>query len=321
MLKAFGSCGEVFQVPACGRRIPTLMALLSDLWEGAGGDPYSRVFPGSKDGLAEIVPRDFGRAEELIPYRSLDPPFLSDPLWMAYMEPRSLLWTGDLRSSAVPDVSREDPKAVADLVPIWDAKGLLYLKDRPLAGGGSDLAMRFFNCYKSLEVDRMIGDRRACNYVEGRLTLVSPGLPAAHCLFDLEVSLPGNRLSICCADRKDFYHQFRVSEQRAVSNACYPLIDIKKTSAFQAWCLRNLKRKKYDRLLHGDRLGEIQIEAKKNQEGLPPSVQICFNSIPQGDHLGVEFATPPQKSRVVRPRGDEVWRGLYWPRPCSRACD
>ncbi|CAK9097604.1 unnamed protein product, partial [Durusdinium trenchii] len=256
MLKAFGSCGEVFQVPACGRRIPTLMALLSDLWEGAGGDPYSRVFPGSKDGLAEIVPRDFGRAEELIPYRSLDPPFLSDPLWMAYMEPRSLLWTGDLRSSAVPDVSREDPKAVADLVPIWDAKGLLYLKDRPLAGGGSDLAMRFFNCYKSLEVDRMIGDRRACNYVEGRLTLVSPGLPAAHCLFDLEVSLPGNRLSICCADRKDFYHQFRVSEQRAVSNACYPLIDIKKTSAFQAWCLRNLKRKKYDRLLHGDRLIE-----------------------------------------------------------------
>ena len=78
LLKAFGSCQEEFQVPTCGRRLPVLVSLLSDLselltWEGAGGDPYFRSFPGAPRGLAEVVPRDLSRAEELVPYRSLDP--------------------------------------------------------------------------------------------------------------------------------------------------------------------------------------------------------------------------------------------------------
>ena len=93
---------------------------------------------------------------------------------MAYVEPASLLWTQDLRTSGAPCVDREDPEAVAGLVPVWDARGLMYLRDEPLPGDGRDLAMRFFNCYKSSEVDRMIGDRRARNYVEGRCTAVSP---------------------------------------------------------------------------------------------------------------------------------------------------
>ena len=78
LLKAFGSCQEEFQVPTCGRRLPVLVSLLSDLselltWEGAGGDPYFRSVPGAPRGLAEVVPRDLSRAEELVPYRSLDP--------------------------------------------------------------------------------------------------------------------------------------------------------------------------------------------------------------------------------------------------------
>ena len=171
IVKAFGSSSEKFQVPACGRRIPTLMALLADLsdlltWEGAGGDPYFRSFPGAPEGIKEVVGRDLTRAEELTPYRSLDPsrlklsgsaqsnpaPFLSDPLWMAYMEPLSLCWTGSARTTGAPNLLREDPKAVAGLIPVWDARGLLFIRDTPLPERGIDLAMRFFNCYKSKEV-------------------------------------------------------------------------------------------------------------------------------------------------------------------------
>ena len=106
MLRAFGSCEEAFDLPASGRRRPTLMALLADLsdvltWEGAGGGPYFRSLAGSARGLSELAPRDLTRAPELIPYRSLDPsrlklsgrgqwdpsPYLSDALWMAFVEP------------------------------------------------------------------------------------------------------------------------------------------------------------------------------------------------------------------------------------------
>ena len=101
-------------------------------------------------------------------------------------------------------MTKEDPHAVEGLVPVWDMNGLLWLRDAPLPQGGEDLAMRFFNCncYKSELVDRMIGDRRSRNFVEGRLTIASSGLPSSQCLLELEVSAPAQRLSICCADRK-----------------------------------------------------------------------------------------------------------------------
>ena len=317
LLKAFGSCQEEFQVPTCGRRLPVLVSLLSDLselltWEGAGGDPYFRSFPGAPRGLAEVVPRDLSRVEELVPYRSLDPerlklsgsaqwdpePYLSDTLWMAYVEPASLLWTEGLRTSGAPCVDREDPEAVAGLVPIWDARGLMFLRDEPLPAEGRDLAMRFFNCYKSSEVDRVIGDRWARNYVEGRCTVVSPGLPSAQCLLDLEIKPGSERFSLCCTDRKDFYHQFQVNERRAASNACFPLLPletVKSTKAFEEWCSRNLKKKKYDRLVHGDLLKAGKGSSNVMKE-VPNSFQLCFRSIPQGDHLGVEFATDARRS-------------------------
>ena len=57
-----------------------MLALLTDLsefvaWEGIGGDAYSRTFPGASKGYEEAkeVARDLDRAEELRPYRDLDP--------------------------------------------------------------------------------------------------------------------------------------------------------------------------------------------------------------------------------------------------------
>lgn len=50
----------------------------------------------------------------------------------------------------------------------WDVNGLFFTRE-PLPEADSDLAMRFFSCYKNTQTDRMIGDRRSRNYVEGKL--------------------------------------------------------------------------------------------------------------------------------------------------------
>ena len=134
------------------------------------------------------------RAKELRPYRTLDPsrlelfgkaswdiePHLSDLLWMAFVEPASLIWTTSLEAPSAPDSDKEKYKSVHDLAKLR-----------------KDPAMRFFNAYKNHEVDRMIGDRGSRNYREGRLAGVSSGLPTPQCLFDLEINPYKQRLSIC----------------------------------------------------------------------------------------------------------------------------
>lgn len=248
------------------------------------------------------------RAPELTPYSRLQPgrlkitgsgrwdptEFLGDSLWMAFCEPESLRWSDSCVSQDVPDLTKERYEDVLELMKIWDAKGLLFIRDSMLEAEDSGLAMRFFNCHKSAEVDRMIGDRRARNFVEGRLPGVSKCLPPALLLADLEILPLHERFSVSVSDRKDFYHQFKVSHQRAATNALWPPIraaDLAKTRAFAAWSQRNLKRKAYDRIIHGDLFGSSDktINNRRLAE-VPALLQGCFASIPQGDHLGVEFA-------------------------------
>ena len=84
----------------------------------------------------------------------------------------------DQRTIDAPDLNKEDYQAVKRLMKIWDAKGLLYLRDEPLPEEEeADLSMRFFNCHKNLDVDRMIGDRHSRNFVEGTIPGASQGLP------------------------------------------------------------------------------------------------------------------------------------------------
>ena len=313
MLKAFGSSGENFQVPQSGRRMTTLASLLADLsdfatWEGlGGGGVYSRAFQGAEEGfVVGEVPRDMTRAEELQPYRSLDPArlklfgtaswnpesYLSDMLWLAFVEPDSLLWTATEQADDRPDVGRESYDKVKELALLWDVNGLLSFGSAGDERFDASHAMRFFNNYKNIDIDRMIGDRRARNYVEGRLTAVSAGLPSAQSFMDLEIKLPQQRLSICCSDRKDFYHQICVTPPRAASNGLWPLLeinDVAGTDAFRAWLLREGSKKRYDRLIHGDFLksgGKKPVLATGGG-----FLQACFASVPQGDHLGVEVAT------------------------------
>lgn len=342
MVKAFGSCEDTFEIPSSGRRSTSLISQLADLsdfvsWRGLAGASYSRGFKGSQEPLGAFmhVPVDKTRAPELVPYSSLNPErlklagsgtwdaskFLSDPLWMAFCEPSSLRWTSTERSCDVPDVEKEDYDAVRRLLKLWDVRGLLFLRDEPLPSDETDLSMRFFNCHKNISADRMIGDRRAMNFVEGTIPGASRCLPSALLLANLELKPNSEKVSIYISDRKDFYHQFKVSRERASSNALWPLIhrsDLEETFAFAAWCGRNLKKHAYDRLEHGDLFEKGGSSFPKKKSKVPEWFQGCFASIPQGDHLGVEFAVDAHRNLLKaygllcddqELRSDRIFRG------------
>ena len=210
MVKTFGSCRGTFEIPSSGRRSTFLIAQLADLsefvfWGGLAGASCSRGFQGSQEPLGAFmhVPVGKTRAPELVPYSSLNPErlrlyssgtwdasqFLSDPFWMAFCEPSLLRWTSTERSPDVLDVEKEDYDAVRRLVKLWDARGLLFLRDEPMSGDEADLSMRLFNCHKNVSADRMIGDRRAMNFVEGTIPGASRCLPSVLLLANLKETL------------------------------------------------------------------------------------------------------------------------------------
>eukprot|EP00438_Fugacium_kawagutii_P012773 Skav217633 [mRNA] locus=scaffold1334:5610:19402:- [translate_table: standard] len=320
IVKAFGSCDEEFSIPSSGRRCTSLIAQLSDLcdfvtWDGLAGASYSRGFSGLDGGFQEFasIPVQSDRAPELTPYFSLTPErlkisgagqwnpseFLSDSLWLAFNEPESLRWTDVGRTDDAPDLRKENYHDVLRLMKIWDARGLLHLRDAPLPSEDEDLAMRIFNCRKDQNWDRMIGDRRARNHVEGLVPGASRCLPTAIQLASLEIDPQSQSARVCISDRKDFYHQIGVSRERASSNCLAPLIhrdDLVGSSALADWCRRNLKKSKYDRFAQGDFLGRAPSKKSFAPSGLPEYFQGCFASVCQGDHLGVEFAVDAHRS-------------------------
>ena len=340
-LKIFGSFQENISIPASGRRSTTLISLLADLsdfltWQGLAGDSYMRGFPGAAGGLQEVidVPTDLTKAPELVPYRQLQPDrlkisgtaswdpsdFLSDALWMAFQEPASLLWTSELPPQDFPDLDKEHYDSVLQLAKVWDARGLLKLVRKPSGWHWRDGAMRFFNCYKSVDNDRMIGDRRIRNWQEGTLPGVSRALPNA-CQFSLlEIDPKKERLSICVSDRRDFYHQFKISDKRSDTNCLWPPLhekDLAGLSAFEELRSQRSTRPSYDRGVHGDFLGGDRPFSRKDESSQSVLVA-CFQSIPQGDHLGVEFATDSHRNFLSRGgllcpseelRADSVWPG------------
>ena len=176
--------------------------------------------------------------------------------------------------------------------------------------------MSFFNNYKNADCDRMIGDRGLRNWFEAKIPSVSRGLPTASVMSVLEVGPLHQCLRICAADRRDFYHQFKVSSQRAATNGLWPLLkvsDLEGTQAFASW--QRLEQGPYVRTKHGDQFGRLEGPSADKH---PPVLQACFASIPQGDHLGVEFATDAHRTFLEdhglfcqreELRADSIFRG------------
>jgi hypothetical protein len=98
-------------------------------------------------------------------------------------------------------------------------------------------------------------------------------------------------LSGAVTDRRDFYHQFKVSDEKACGNALFPPFladELKGFSAFQLMVERETAQGRIsDRHVVGDRLGlspkPILLDTER--------YVACFGALYQGDHLGVEYAT------------------------------
>lgn len=245
VVEAFGSCEDKFQIPLSGRKCSFLVFQLADLsdlvsWEGHAGASYSGGFKGSEESLESLVhvPADLFGAPELIPCSSLNldrlkiagsaqwgPPFhMSDSLRMAFCESVFVRWTRNQRTPDAPDLYKEDYQAVRGWLMIWDAKGLFCLRDEPLQEEEADLSLKFSNCHKNLDLDRLTKSPRSKNFVEGTIPGASQCFPPALMRADLELRLAGDRVRIFVSDGKDFYSQMKVTPERLATNALWPSI-------------------------------------------------------------------------------------------------
>ena len=297
--------GPMVEVPltSVGRRVPQLVARLSELSEmltssGLQFDPYTRAFEGRKE-----VPLRNEVMEELEPYRNLDAErikvtgtghwdpleFISDDLVMAYRNPDCLLYHCSYEGVNLPN-HNDSLDEIVRLSKKWDEKNLLYLHEFNIPKVYPEERVRIFNCYKNQDCDRQIGDRRGRNHAEMRIHGPSSRLPSGPDLCELFVNPFTDRVSISIKDRSDFYHQFKVTESRSISNTLslgIPLHMIADTSAYTAWALAKARKLK-DRRLVGD--GFLSSRFTTPEKGMPEVLYPSFKSILQGDHAGVEFA-------------------------------
>ena len=215
-----------------------------------------------------------GDHPELFPYKNLDADrlklagegkwpmadFIEGPLWLPFVEPRFLLHGLDISQCDLPNFAYEDKDENLKLVKIWDRKGLLRLYRSPFAPSHF---CRVFNAYKNTDCDRQIGDRRIPNARERAIDGPSAFLPPGFSLTNMRTRPFAERLVASITDRRDFYHQAQVTDERAVSNmlpfafsedqldGCVAL-DVAKAAEKKA------SRKKKDRELVGDGFGDAR---------------------------------------------------------------
>eukprot|EP00438_Fugacium_kawagutii_P018756 Skav204395 [mRNA] locus=scaffold2947:164542:176525:+ [translate_table: standard] len=213
--------------------------------------------------------------------------YLEDSLlWLPYVEPKILQHGQQIDRSQGPVLSREDPEECLRLAKLWDSQGLLGLVSEP---PHDDAFTRIFNCYKSESHDRQIGDRRLANMTEYAVPGPSRFLPAGYMLTNLHVP-SGHLVYGSISDRKDFYHQCAASRARSSTNVlpfAYDLEAFKDTVALDQFFAFEAAQPR-SRELGGDYLGRARRSLLVDGT---TKVFPCFNSLLQGDHGGVEYAT------------------------------
>ena len=302
---------------APGRSGPELGACLFQLEKfaetniGTGGD--YKAFSGAPfHDDPDLLP--VGDFPSLRPYRSLDvkrlklvgegkwplEQYLDGVLWLPYQEPSFLLHGRPIGDDDLPSFSAESYEENLSLVKLWDSRGLLALFQEPVSPGHYS---RVFNCFKSPQVDRQIGDRRLPNKKEYHIDGPSKLLPSGSLLCGLYCPRYTCQLRGSITDRRDFYHQSAVTLERSRSNLLpfrFDLDDVASTSAYKDFIALNSKRsrKRYAREEHGDGFGSAPISAPSgpfasfevSKAGSSVGLYAGFRSLFQGDHLGVEFA-------------------------------
>ena len=289
-----------FSLPKSGRKFPELIGRLGELSSfltalGVSSNPYEKAYAGVE------VPKDDTKMPELQPFHDLDPDrlqlygtgswqikdFLSDDLLMPFMEPLSIRSGIDLGDRPC---IRDSAETVGKLAKIWDSQGLLLLHDESVPKDG---LTRIFNAYKGPLIDRQIGDRRGLNSRESKVPGPSSSLPSGVDVSELYAHPKRQTLAVSITDRRDFYHQISVSRSKAIGNTVGPPVPlhlVSSTKAFQDFCARG-KRRRYNRESDGD-----AFNANSDHPSLlvpPPEdhLWVSFDSVLQGDHIGVEVAT------------------------------
>lgn len=211
--------------------------------------------------------------------------FLDDVLWLPFLEPKVLKHGLKFHDTDVPNLKRESRSENLSLARVWDCRGLLRLFAAPPEDG---LYCRVFNNYKNECHDRMIGDRRFVNHAEYAIRGPSSKLPQGYMMTSLHCP-PGCVLFGAITDRKDFYHQSKATDARALSN-CLPFAfqrhELVDTNAFKQLPVCG-RKDRYSRIVHGDRYGMPQ---RPILSGDTTTCWAGFASLFQGDHLGVEYA-------------------------------
>lgn len=303
LTKAFGNSAGRFHVPKSGRRSIHLLAGLSDLCSfvtdhGLSSEPYHGGFPGrcnpGEPVSEERIKPDLSRAEELRPYRRLDPdrlklhgranwdpvPHLGDELRMPCLEPDLLVWTDKFDHDDLPDLDLESPDDTLKVARLWDINGLLVLKPRLVDQRLQPSCLRVFNNFKNEGTDRQIGDRRGRNQIERKMLGPSRSLPTGPLLANLELNPNSSTLSIDITDRKDYYHQMMTSASRSFTNQLWPPIPIRHlrdTKAYAEMTSRMISEKTKGREATGDFREEEKIRSSKSAltSGLPISLSMC----------------------------------------------
>ena len=295
--------GKSVPVATSGRKNLVLVARLQELFTatsqlGLTNSPYH------KDAVSIQVPKDDSWDPKLKPFSALNPErlkitgkgqwdaqrYLSDELWMAYVEPQILELDRCDVSRGLPALDSEDPEVVLRLLKKWDQLDLLELHSVKNCSDGPEGKVKIFNAMKNTETDRQIGDRRWRNGYEARIPGPSRSLPTGSTICKLLLP-PGHGVRISITDRSDFYHQMSCSHERSRSNLIWPPMPLKEfveTKAFQHFIERASKPpRKIDRTVFGDDLAGTQRHVKDvSPESL---VYGSFKSVLQGDQLGVEF--------------------------------
>ena len=307
LIKAGGPPDSI-SIVGCGRKSFQLGARLKELMgclQRLGLGEKSAYHQGA-DNVEVPLCND---KEELVPYRPLKAsrlklsgkghwnclPYIDPLFYMPFVEPRINQFDLVPNYNDLPNFEQVDRNEVLELCKVWDLQGLLRIY--PVQHGPKKpfAYVKVFNNYKAVDKDRQIGDRRGANSQEGRLQGASSTLPTQVCLLSLCPTRYVQQLRGSVCDRRDYYHQFHVSDQKASLNALYPplrlseLLHLRAADDFEE-AFRRKKAKGQRREAAGDFLhlpgGPRPILFEED-----PQVVACFGSILQGDHLGVEIAT------------------------------
>ena len=131
------------------------------------------------------------------------------------------------------------------------------------------------------------------NSLESKVPGPSSSLPSGVDVTDLCLDPSKEKLLVSITDRRDFYHQLSVTRSKAIGNTVGPPVPLSMLDGLAALgVFRDANRNvKYRREAQGDKLGTSCEHSSLLVAPPEDHAWIAFNSVLQGDRIGVEVAT------------------------------